>query len=227
MTWADRALTIVVTVTLTSAVWIVFGTMYVGMGSEGVERVDEGPPVAEGEAAVRGEADARAQAGEPPAPPARDVFAPGRSEVSQLIVPVLNVRPADLVNTFTDERGGATRLHEALDIMAPAGTSVVAAAPGTIERLFRSEVGGRTVYVRSDDRETIFYYAHLDEYAPGLKEGQKIRRGQRLGTVGSSGNADPEAPHLHFAMLRISPSAEWWEPATALNPYPLLRGVKN
>ncbi len=127
-------------------------------------------------------------------------------------------------HTFSDERGGGTRLHEALDIDAPAGTGVVAAAPGMLERLFESEVGGKTIYVRSDDRATIFYYAHLDAYAPGLKEGQRIRRGERLGTVGSSGNVDPDAPHLHFAIMRTSPGAQWWEPATALNPYPMLGG---
>ena len=106
--------------------------------------------------------------------------------------------------------------------MAPTGTSVVAAAPGKLERLFLSDAGGKTLYVRSEDGETIFYYAHLDEYAQGLTEGMAIRRGQRLGTVGSTGNADPSAPHLHFAMMRTQPDAEWWEPSIAVNPYPLL-----
>ena len=71
-------------------------------------------------------------------------------------------------------------------------------------------------------RETIYYYAHLDEYAEGLKEGQRVRRGQRLGTVGSSGNASEDAPHLHFAIMQTTKDAEWWEPANALNPYTLL-----
>ena len=128
------------------------------------------------------------------------------------------------MDNYSDERGGGSGLHQALDIMAPEGSTVVAAAPETIERLFRSEVSGKTIYVRSDDRGTIHYYAHLAEYARGLREGQKIRRGQRLGSVGSSGNAGPEAPHLHFAILRTIPEAEWWEPATAINPYPLLTG---
>ena len=107
--------------------------------------------------------------------------------------------------------------------MAAAGTPVVAAAPGTVERLFQSDAGGNTIYVRSQDRQTIHYYAHLQDYAPGLREGQSVQRGQRLGSVGSSGNADPAAPHLHFAIMRTTPDAEWWEPATAVNPYPLLR----
>ncbi|RPF72621.1 M23 family metallopeptidase [Aurantiacibacter spongiae] len=148
-------------------------------------------------------------------------MAPG-AEVAQLMIPVLDVSASDLRDTFADERGGGSRLHEAMDIMAPAGTSVVAAAPGTIERLFLSDAGGKTVYVRSEDRKTIYYYAHLAEYAPGLNEGQVVRRGQRLGSVGSSGNASPDAPHLHFEVMRTTPAAEWWEPATSVNPYPLL-----
>jgi murein DD-endopeptidase MepM/ murein hydrolase activator NlpD len=106
--------------------------------------------------------------------------------------------------------------------MAPKGTSVLSSAPGTIEKLFRSKAGGNTIYVRSTDGETIYYYAHLDSYAEGLREGQRVRRGQRLGMVGSSGNASAEAPHLHFAILQTTADAEWWEPANAVNPYPLL-----
>jgi murein DD-endopeptidase MepM/ murein hydrolase activator NlpD len=139
-----------------------------------------------------------------------------------LAVPVLNVRPSDLTDTFMDERAGGDRMHEAIDIMAPEGTSVVAAAPGTIEKLFVSDAGGNTIYVRSTDKRTIYYYAHLSEYAEGLKEGQRVRRGQRIGTVGSSGNASPEAPHLHFAIMRTTPDADWWEPSNAVNPFPLL-----
>ena len=118
-------------------------------------------------------------------------------------------------------RGGERR-HEALDIAAPAGTPIIAAAGGRLEKLFRSDDGGNTVYVRSADGRTLYYYAHLQAYAPGLEEGERVDRGQALGTVGSSGNADPAAPHLHFAVMRTTPDAEWWEPATAINPYPLL-----
>ena len=139
-------------------------------------------------------------------------------------MPVLNIRPSDLTDTYSDSRGGGTRLHEAIDIMAPRGTSVVAAAPGTVEKIYQSGAGGKTLYIRSADGETIHYYAHLDDYAEGMKEGQRVRRGQRLGTVGSSGNASDEAPHLHFAILQTTRDAEWWEPANAVNPYPLLRG---
>jgi len=225
MRFSDRLLTIAVTATLTSAAWIVVGSMYVDLdGPGGTEApVDEAelaateaPPAPR--ASPTGSPDAR-----PPLQQAAPVR-PGRSEVNQLVVPVLGISADQLTDTFVDGRDEGERLHEAIDIMAPAGTTVQAAAPGTVERLFTSNAGGKTIYVRSNDRQTIHYYAHLQDYAPGLKEGQVVRRGQRLGTVGATGNADPEAPHLHFAILRTTPNAEWWEPATALNPYRLLGG---
>jgi murein DD-endopeptidase MepM/ murein hydrolase activator NlpD len=138
----------------------------------------------------------------------------------RLAIPVLGASAADLVDTFDDSRSG--RQHEAIDIMAPAGTPVIAAGPGTIEKLYQSDAGGNTIYLRSIDRRTIHYYAHLRSYEPALREGQAVVRGQRLGTVGSTGNADPSAPHLHFAILRTRPEAQWWESAAAANPYPLL-----
>ena len=211
----DRVLTIVVTATLTSAAWIVAGSVYfepAGPGSEAakVESL-EGVSVQQ----------------QPENVTVRTLPAstPEAGDTSRLAIPVANIATAQLVDTFVDERGGGERLHEALDIMAPAGTAVVAAGPGTVEKLFRSEAGGNTIYVRSADRRTIHYYAHLQDYAPGLKEGQRVARGHRLGSVGSSGNASEEAPHLHFAILLTTPDAEWWEPAAAVNPYPLLRGT--
>ena len=216
---AEKIQVAVVTATFTSAVWIVVGTIVYDL------RPGEPQPAAtltETQPASPQET----FASETAAPPQDQVqiSEPEETETAQMIIPVLGISAPELTDNFSDERGGGDRLHEAIDIMAPEGTSVIAAAPGTIERLFRSDAGGNTIYVRSNDRETIHYYAHLAEYAPGLREGQRIRRGQRLGTVGSTGNADPEAPHLHFAVLRTSPQAEWWEPATALNPYPLLTG---
>lgn len=141
-----------------------------------------------------------------------------------LVVPVQGVGPRQLVDTFRQARDGGQRVHDAIDIMAPRGTPVLAAAPGRIEKLFLSAAGGNTIYQRSADGGLIFYYAHLDAYAPGLAEGQAVRAGQRLATVGSTGNADPAAPHLHFAMLRTQPGARWHDPSTPLNPYPLLGG---
>jgi murein DD-endopeptidase MepM/ murein hydrolase activator NlpD len=131
-----------------------------------------------------------------------------------------------LVDTFTQARAGGSRVHDAIDIMAPTGTPVVAAAPGIVEKIFLSDGGGgKTVYVRSDDGLWSYYYAHLNDYAPGLKEGQRVSRGTRLGTVGFSGNANPAGPHLHFAINRMTPGEKWYD-GTPVNPYPLLAGKR-
>ncbi len=213
---ADRILTIVVTATLTSAAWIVFGSAYVDLdGAGGLKSAATEDELADvpAEDLVAAPLPVVTQA---PAVPTRE-------EATRLAIPVMNVSADQLVDTYADDRSGGDHLHQAIDIMAPEGTSVVAAAPGTIERLYQSAAGGTTIYLRSNDRRLIYYYAHLQAYAPGLKEGQQIKRGQRIGLVGSTGNADAEAPHLHFAILATNPDAEWWEPSTPLNPYPLLR----
>jgi peptidoglycan LD-endopeptidase LytH len=141
-------------------------------------------------------------------------------------IPVAGVKATELQDTYTQSRSGGARVHNAIDIMAPHGTPVVAAAPGTIEKLFFSQGGGGiTVYVRSPDNKWIYYYAHLDAYAAGLKEGQAVRRGDPLGTVGSTGNANPAGPHLHFAVHHMAEGEDWHE-GSAINPYPLLVGKK-
>jgi len=143
---------------------------------------------------------------------------------SGLAVPVAGVRVADLVDSYTQARGGGARVHDAIDILAPEGTPVVAAAEGIVEKLYFSRGGGGiTVYVRSPDRQWNYYYAHLQEYAPGLTEGQQVARGARLGSVGTTGNAGAAGPHLHFAVHRMGPNDPWYE-GTPVNPYPLLAG---
>lgn len=225
MNLVDRILTIVVTATITSAIWIVAGgSLIENATSTGQREATRPAEAAPSPSASDASADGTATDNEVLAVGALDAqsaAAPSAAQSRQLLIPVQNIRPADLTDTYSDSRGGGTRLHEALDIMAPKGTSVLSAASGTIEKLFRSDAGGKTIYVRSTDGETIYYYAHLDAYAEGLREGQRVRRGQRLGTVGSSGNASDEAPHLHFAILQTTADAEWWEPANAVNPYPL------
>ena len=138
-----------------------------------------------------------------------------------LMIPVQGIRPTELQDTFNDARGGGARVHEALDIMAERGTPVLAAADGKIEKLYESVAGGRTIYEFDDDASHAYYYAHLDRYAPGLKEGQAVQRGDVIGYVGSSGNANDAAPHLHFAIFALGPQKKWWE-GTAIDPLPLL-----
>ena len=141
-----------------------------------------------------------------------------------LAIPVVGVKPDQLSDTFSQARAGGARVHDAIDIMAARGTRVVAAAPGRIEKLFFSQGGGGiTAYVRSDDGRWTYYYAHLDAYAPGLREGQRINRGDPIGTVGSTGNANPAGPHLHFAIHRMNPGEKWHQ-GSPINPYPLLAG---
>ena len=105
---------------------------------------------------------------------------------------------------------------------AAAGSgSSTAAAPGSVEKLFWSDLGGNTIYIRSPDGRRMFYYAHLDAYRDNLREGDKVRTGEPIATVGATGNADPSGPHLHFAVLNTQPSDNWSE-GDPVNPYPLL-----
>ena len=138
-------------------------------------------------------------------------------------MPVVGIAPSMLTDTFNQPRGGGTRAHGALDIMAARGTLVVAAAPGRVERIFESAAGGHTVYVRSSDERYVYYYAHLDRYAAGLREGADVTRGDPIGFVGSTGNASAEAPHLHFEIKAMAPGERWYQ-GRALDPYPVLAG---
>ena len=124
---------------------------------------------------------------------------PAAAETGSLLIPVEGVPPSALTDTFTQARASGTRPHDAIDIMAARGRAVLAAADG----------------------RRIYYYAHLDAYAPGLAEGQKVWRAQKIATVGSTGNADPAAPHLHFAVHEMAPGEPWYG-GRAINPYPLL-----
>lgn len=140
-----------------------------------------------------------------------------------LLVPVQGINREQLANTFGDARGGGARVHQALDIMAPHGTPVVAVEDGKIQKLFNSKQGGLTIYQFDPSESYAYYYAHLQKYVNGLKEGQSVRRGQVIGYVGSTGNANPEGPHLHFAIFRLTPEKQWWK-GDPLNPFDVLRG---
>jgi murein DD-endopeptidase MepM/ murein hydrolase activator NlpD len=138
----------------------------------------------------------------------------------KLTVPVEGMALATIKDNF-DQPRGTERHHEALDIMAPKGTKVVATADGKVAKLFTSKPGGLTVYQFDPTEKYAYYYAHLDRYADGLQEGATIKRGDTIGYVGVSGNADPNAPHLHFAVFELTPEKQWWK-GTPVNPYPLL-----
>jgi murein DD-endopeptidase MepM/ murein hydrolase activator NlpD len=137
-----------------------------------------------------------------------------------LAFPVQGYDARLLRNTFDEMRGG--HRHEALDIMAERGTPVIAVEDGRVVKLFRSVPGGNTVYLFDPSERFAYYYAHLDRYAAGLKEGDAVRRGDVVGYVGSTGNASASAPHLHFTIFRLGPQRQWWK-GEALDPYPYLR----
>ena len=143
---------------------------------------------------------------------------------SGLAIPVTGVKADQLTDTYDAARGSGRR-HDAIDIMAAEGTPVIAAADGKVEKLFNSVRGGITIYVRSHDQKWQYYYAHLQRYAPGLHEGQDVKRGQVIGLVGHTGDASAAGPHLHFAINTMGPGERWWQ-GTAINPYPLLAGKK-
>jgi len=139
----------------------------------------------------------------------------------KLIIPVAGVRPDQLVDTFTEARAGG-RVHDAIDIPAPLGTPVLAAAGGQVIKLFLSERGGTTIYQLSTDKKLVFYYAHLQRYAEGLSEGRFATQGETIAFVGDTGNAGPGNYHLHFSISVVSDPTRYWE-GTNINPYPLLR----
>ncbi|HEL4267770.1 TPA: M23 family metallopeptidase [Stenotrophomonas maltophilia] len=140
---------------------------------------------------------------------------------SGLLLPVQGILTSQLRDTFTDARSEG-RVHDAIDIMADAGTPVLAVADGMVEKLFDSERGGLTIYQFEPSGRWCYYYAHLQRYADGLAEKQVIKRGEVIGYVGSTGNASAEAPHLHFEVHLLGPEKQWWK-GESINPYPLLK----
>ncbi len=181
----------------------------------------------------------RAQASVSTEPPARIIVDPHGSEPPMglpaapaasaasaqpggLLIPVQGITATQLTDTFTQARG-ANRVHDAIDIMAPQGTPVVAVADGSVAKLFDSKAGGITLYQFDPSERFVYYYAHLQGYAPGVVEGKALKRGEVIGYVGSTGNANPAAPHLHFAAGTLTADKKWWD-YTAINPYPLLSG---
>lgn len=141
----------------------------------------------------------------------------------RLVIPVQGVQAKDLTDTFIQPRDDGARVHEALDIPADRGTPVVAVEGGRIVKLFLSKPGGITLYQFDPTDQYLYFYGHLDRYADGITEGMKLTQGQTIGHVGSSGNANPNAPHLHFAIFKLGPKQRWWQ-GWPINPYPVLRG---
>lgn len=140
---------------------------------------------------------------------------------ANLIIPVAGIKADQLRDTFSEARSEG-RQHDAIDIIAPHGTAVLAAADGKIVKLFQSERGGTTIYELSADEKYFYYYAHLDRYADGLVEGQAVKQGIVIGYVGDTGNAGPGNYHLHFSIAMATDPKRYWD-GININPYPLLK----
>ena len=152
-----------------------------------------------------------------PSPETGDIVPPSITDADeeyflahQLMVPVDGVTPRQLRDTFNEARDGG-RIHRATDILAPRGTPVVAAISGEVARMNQNSLGGIVVYMFDDEHRYVYYYAHLDHYSDQLTTGLKVSAGDVIGYVGTSGNAPPDTPHLHFQAMRINPGQhDWW-----------------
>lgn len=156
----------------------------------------------------------------PPSGESDRMMTPDPPPPRRVIAPIDNLQASNIHDMFDEGRSGG-RAHEAIDIMAPRGTPVRAMVDGEIKKLFTSDLGGLTIYQFDETQELCYYYAHLDRYAEGIVEGREVARGTIIGYVGSTGNADPGAPHLHLAIFRLGEEKRWWE-GTPINPYPVL-----
>ncbi|MDR3703543.1 MAG: M23 family metallopeptidase [Candidatus Sulfopaludibacter sp.] len=146
------------------------------------------------------------------------------SSIPEMTPPIRGLTLANLRDTFEEIHNG--QRHEAVDILEPRGTPVLAVVSGTIRKLFHSKPGGNTIYQFDEMGVYCYYYAHLAGYMEGLREGSRVRSGDIIGFVGSTGNADSRTPHLHFAIFELGPEKLWWQ-GKAIDAYPgLVAAVK-
>jgi len=171
-----------------------------------------------------------AKSGPEPAPRSSDAVATSGNATEEAVnelrhrglrLPIDNADVSRLKGMFGESRFGS-RAHEAVDILAPRNTPIHAVEDGTIEKLFTSKAGGLTIYQFDPTERFCYYYAHLESYASGLHEGQRVARGDIIGYVGTSGNAPANTPHLHFAINELGPDKRWWD-GRPIDPYSVLR----
>lgn len=133
------------------------------------------------------------------------------------MIPVEGIRRTALRDNFTAGRSGG-KIHGALDLLAPKSTPVLAAADCIIGRLFEGPIGGIVIYAYDPDERFVYYYAHLERYRRGLAVGDRVAKGSVIGYVGSTGNASPNAPHLHFQVMKRGRGRAWWD-GPPINPF--------
>jgi murein DD-endopeptidase MepM/ murein hydrolase activator NlpD len=129
----------------------------------------------------------------------------------KISMPFEDVSRRQIADTWHAPRG-TDRQHEGQDIFAPKGTPILSATNGYIYKVGENNLGGQTVSVISAGGR-VYYYAHLDRYAPNLAVGDPVTTRTVLGYVGTTGNASGTPPHLHFGIYTMS---------GAINPLPLL-----
>ncbi len=134
----------------------------------------------------------------------------------QLMVPVDGMPRRTLRDDFSARRDG-DRIHGALDILAPRNSAVLAADDCVIGRMFSGPVGGIVIYASSTDGRFVYYYAHLQQYRDGLAVGDRVAKGSVIGYVGTTGNAPPDTPHLHFQVMKRGGGRVWWD-GPPINP---------
>ncbi|MDM7923942.1 MAG: M23 family metallopeptidase [Pyrinomonadaceae bacterium] len=137
-----------------------------------------------------------------------------------LVIPVAGVKRGELIDSYSDVRG-EERSHDAIDIAAPRGTPVLAAADGELVRFHDSVPGGVTIYQVSVDKRYVYYYAHLERRAETVAEKAFVKRGTVIGYVGDTGNAGTGNYHLHFSIGLLTDPDRYWE-STNINPFALL-----
>ena len=156
------------------------------------------------------------------APAAAPIDDTAVAHLGGLLFPVPGVDSTRLDDSFDAPRDGGTRRHDAIDIMAPRGTPILAVQDGRILRLTNNAKGGITIYATDIEEQFVYYYAHLDRYYPNIYSGKPLMRGDTLGYVGTTGNAPKDVPHLHFQVMHMPADKKFWN-GPPINPYPLLR----
>lgn len=154
----------------------------------------------------------------------RVIDSPNLAELPEMVPPLEKLTTRELGDMFAWRRFGTVR-HNAIDIFRPKGQPVLAVVDGVVEKLYESILGGTTLYLVDSGGRFRFYYAHLDRYAAGIREGLAVRRGELIGYLGGSGNARWTRPHLHFQVMYTEPTGTWWKDGGTLNPYPILMHV--
>ncbi|HEY9685044.1 MAG TPA: M23 family metallopeptidase [Drouetiella sp.] len=158
--------------------------------------------------------------GEPPLSAQQAASAIVELRRKKLEIPITGFDISKVKGSFYETHGGV--MHGAADMLAPRNTPVHAVENGKITKLFTSKRGGLTIYQADPSGRFVYYYAHLEKYAPGLHDGDSVKKGEIIGFVGTSGNAPPNTPHLHFSVGLGDALKKWWV-TSSVDPYEVFK----